>query len=474
MDVKFYKIKLMSLIVKDGIGYGVNTGAVFYSDSRPDGSKLSSTKDTSTNIGSSVWADWGSDNQDPINMANDIENSGVLSAGIDSKVRMAIGKGIEPFLLISVDQDGNEQLEHIVDAEIQGWLEKNNSYLHSYKTIYNILSYGWASTQIILSKDRKQINRIFATDVFDARLEKRERATGIIKTMFLHSDWSTVSTESNSDLAKIDVLREDYELSDLQSRTSKHEFAILHRILKNGRQYYPRPLWKAAQAWVKVSRAVPEFKKAMHKNQMTIKYLITVSDSYWKRVHKGWDSYEPKKRDGIIQDKYDEINKFLTGEAAQGKSIISGKYTDPYTKNMVPDIEIEVLDDKMKEGKLLPDSAAADKQILFSMFFNPAIWGGNLLGDGASGGAGSGSDIREAFAVQIMLMHAERMLNCKVFDIVKHYNGWDKKYEVERIVPVKTATGTENKKITPRLVFRYKSGLLTTLDTGKSTKAQVQ
>jgi hypothetical protein len=191
-------------------------------------------------------------------------------------------------------------------------------------------------------------------------------------------------------------------------------------------------------------------------------------------VHKGWDSYEPKKRDSIIQDKYDEINKFLTGEAAQGKSIISGKYTDPYTKNVVPDIEIEVLDDKMKEGKLLPDSAAADKQILFSMFFNPAIWGGNLLGDGASGGAGSGSDIREAFAVQIMLMHAERMLNCKVFDIVKHYNGWDKKYEVERLIPVKTAAGTENKKITPRLVFRYKSGLLTTLDTGKSTKAQVQ
>lgn len=461
----------MTLIIKEGIGYGVNTGAVFYSDAKPDGSKISATKDTSTSVGSSTWADWGTDNQDPIRMADDIENSGVLSAGIHSKVRMALGKGIEPFLLLNVDHDGNEELEHIVDTDIQGWLEKNNSYLYSYKTIYNLLAYGWSATQLILSRDRKQINRIFATDVFDARLKKREPATGIIKEMFLHADWSSVASASDANLSKIDVLREDYELQDLNERTSKFEFAILHRMLHNGRQYYPRPLWKAAQAWVKVSRAVPEFKKAMHKNQMTIKYLITISDSYWKREHRGWDTYDPKKRKEIIQDKYDEINNFLTGEQAQGKSIISGKYTDPYTKAIVPDVEIQVLDDKMKEGRLLPDSAAADKQILFSMFFNPAIWGGNLLGDGASGGAGSGSDIREAFAVQIMLMHAERMLNCKVFDLVKHYNGWDKKYELPKEVTLKSG---EKKTITPRLVFRYKSGLLTTLDTGKSTKAEVQ
>jgi len=461
----------MTLIIKDGIGYGVNTGAAFYSDARPDGSKISATKDTSTSVGSSTWADWGTDNKDPIRMADDIENSGVLSAGIHSKVRMALGKGIEPFLLLSVDHEGNEELEHIVDADIQGWLEKNNSYQYSYKTIYNLLGYGWSATQMILSKDRTQINRIFATDVFDARLKKREPATGIIKEMFLHSDWSDVSSDSDNNLVRVEVLREDYELQDLETRTSKHEFAILHRMLHNGRQYYPRPLWKAAQAWVKVSRAVPEFKKAMHKNQMTIKYLITVADTYWKREHRGWDTYNPEQRKKTINDKYDEINKFLVGEQAQGKSIICGKYTDPYTKQVVPDIEIEVIDDKMKEGRLLPDSAAADKQILFSMFFNPAIWGGNLLGDGASGGAGSGSDIREAFAVQIMLMHAERMLNCKVFDLVKHINGWAKKYETPRDHKLKSGA---TKKITPRLVFRYKSGLITTLDTGKSTKSQVQ
>ena len=193
----------MTLIIKEGIGYGVNTGAVFYSDAKPDGSKISATEDTSTSVGSSTWADWGTDNQDPIRMADDIENSGVLSAGIHSKVRMALGKGIEPFLLLNVDQEGNEELEHIVDADIQGWLEKNNSYQYSYKTIYNLLGYGWSATQMILSRDRKQINRIFATDVFDARLKKREPATGIIKEMFLHADWSSVASASDVNLESV-------------------------------------------------------------------------------------------------------------------------------------------------------------------------------------------------------------------------------------------------------------------------------
>ena len=102
---------------------------------------------------------------------------------------------------------------------------------------------------------------------------------------------------------------------------------------------------------------------------------------------------------------------------------------------------------------MLPDSAAFDKQILFSMFFNPAIWGGNLLGDGASGGAGSGSDIREAFLVQIMLMQAERMMNLEVFNVVKNFNNWVRFESLGR-----------------QLVFRYDSNILTTLDTGGSTK----
>ena len=193
---------------------------------------------------------------------------------------------------------------------------------------------------------------------------------------------------------------------------------------------------------------------------MNIKYLVSINSDYWKRIHLKWDNYTPEERTRIITEKYNKIDQFLTGAGNAGKSIISSHFVDPLSGKEVKDITIEPLVDTQRDGKLLPDSAAADKQIMFSMFLNPAIWGGNLLGDGASGGAGSGSDIREAFLVQLMLMEQERRMNLKVFNLVKRYNGWSARIE-----------GNNGEK--GRLVFRYKSGLLTTLDTGKSTKAAV-
>jgi hypothetical protein len=76
-----------------------------------------------------------------------------------------------------------------------------------------------------------------------------------------------------------------------------------------------------------------------------------------------------------------------------------------------------------------------------------------------------------------MLLEPERRENMRPFELVKRYNGWDKRLELERTVFAATPSGNTatltQKKMMPRLVFRYLSGVLTTLDTGKSTKPEV-
>jgi hypothetical protein len=460
----------MSLIVHDEIGFGTVTKAAFYTD----GGNFSRPADIPAYSSSAIWSPWGEDNLEPNLIANDIENCPVLSAGIETEARLAVGKSLDPFLLVDKDQDGNETLEWVSDAQVNDWLEDNNNYEFSYRNIYNMLGYGLGASQFILSKDRKYINRIAATNIYTGRLEKKNKF-GDIQNLYLCADWENAPTAFDADkIKRVPLLREGYELQDLEESKNGKEFAILHRLIRNGRGYYPQPLHRSAKAWVKISRSVPGFKNALNANQMSIKYIILIADTYWKRIHKTWDTYTPEKRKEIIDERYREINDFLTGELNAGKSILAGKYYDPYSKEYVDDITITVVDDKMKEGKMLPDSAAADKQILFSMFFNPAIWGGNLLGDGASGGAGSGSDIREATLVLLMLLHPERANNLKIFNLVKKYNGWSKRLEKERDFFAVSNQGNNalmsKKKITPRLVFRYSSSVLTTLDTGKSTK----
>ncbi|HRH59051.1 MAG TPA: hypothetical protein PL045_00665 [Chitinophagaceae bacterium] len=464
---------MAELIIKNGIGYGTFTKAAFYSAANTNaGKKLSVAKDA-PDYNAAEWSLWGDNNDEPKKIADDIENCGVLSAGIESEVRLSIGKGVDAYLMVDKDAAGNETLEWLGDSEINDWLEDNNFYKYSYRNVYNLIGYGWGATQFILNGNRNYINRIRATDVYSARLEKRDTKNGIINNLYLSGDWSTAPMKYDPEkMRRIALLEEEFEYDDLINRSSGYEFALLHRLLRNGRTYYPKPLHRSAKAWVDITRSVPSIKKAMNTNQMHIKYLVHIAEEYWARTWKDdWGNFTPEQREQKINETYENINSYLAGEINAGKSIIAGRYFDIKTNTHVPDISIDVLDDKLKDGKMLPDSAAADKQILFSMFFNPAIWGGNLLGDGASGGAGSGSDIREATLVLLMLLHPERVQNLAVLNLVKKFNGWAKKWEKETtLVSLSDAQGKARiqQKITPKLVFRYSSSILQTLDKGGS------
>lgn len=459
---------MADILLKDGIGFAQNTGAAFYTDTAKSTFTTPREKDLYL---TKAWSPWyEEDDSEPEHLQDDIENCGVLSAGVEMQARLAVGKGPEPYLLTGKDAQGNESLEYVMDSEILDFMEENESYQHGYKNIYNNVGYGWGATQMLMNAGYNRINRIQSLDVYDARLEKKKN--GIIKNIYLCDDWGFAPAQVDKDRIKsIPILQEGFELQQLQSGVSANEYVLLHRLLKNGRAYYPKPLHRSAKAWVDITKSVPAQKKAINANQMSIKYLIHISDTYWPRAFGKWHTMSAEEQESTRRKKYTEINTYLTGEINQGKSIIAGKYFNEMTQKVENDIDIQVIDDKMKDGKGLIDSAVGDKQILFSMFSNPAIFGSNLLGDGASGGAGSGSDIREATLVLLMLLHPERQQNLRIYNLVKKFNGWDKRLEKERSVVGMYSPGiTSEKKVIPRLVFRYGSSILTTLDTGGSTK----
>jgi hypothetical protein len=129
----------------------------------------------------------------------------------------------------------------------------------------------------------------------------------------------------------------------------------------------------------------------------------------------------------------------------------------------------------LTDGKLLPDSGAANSEILFALMINPALMGAGNPGGKAYGDTSGGSNVRESFLVQIMIMEAERRLNASVFNVIKKFNGWSERLEKKPTVVPMVGAGPvtpQSRIVTPRLVFRHPTGLLTTLDTGKSTKSE--
>lgn len=400
------------------------------------------------------WANWGSDNRKPDTLAEKIGKSGVLISAIGAKARIAIGKGICPVIITGRNKkDGQEEMEWLYDAEIEDWLELNNDYFNSLNSIRDIIGYGWTHARITMGNGHKNIAGYKTDDVVKCRVGKMNATSGEIEQTFFSPCWREVSGADSKKVKAIRMLSENNELSNLEARIKAGdrtpEYSVISRGHLDGRSYYANPIWYSVIDWVDLVIKVPEMKMAMFNNQMSIKYMITISARYFEKGDPKWNSYTSEERQQKFIAKVAEINTHLTGNDKAYKSIAVSSYMDPSGKE-IKDITIDVLDDKVKDGKLLPESSAGDKQILFSLMMNPTIMGANTFG-GGEGGAGSGSDIREAYLVQIMLMEAERRMNSKIFNLIKRFNGWQKKYEGKN------------------LQFRYPNLILTTLDTGGST-----
>lgn len=444
----------MSVHFSDGIGFSAKAGgatAMYIVDDAKTNS-LPPVTETIT----SDWSPWGSNNDLPRQFADDIENAGVLNAALEAKSRIAIGKGLRPFLLKGVEPDGKEILEFLFDNEILDWLELNDIDNYCFDKAYDRNAYGWNVSKILFNKAGNYINRLRRHDVYECRLAKKDSRLKI-PHIYLSADWSLAPSAFDATrMARIPLLQDGYEIDALKNKGNQYEFALANRRIRDGRQYYSMPLWYAAKLWVNVARKVPITKKAMFENQMQLKYMIYISADYFKRIHKDWDNYTPEKRTQLYKDKADEIDTWLTGADKWFKSTTSMKYRNAVTGELEEDIDVKIIDDKLKDGALLPDSTAANSEIIFSMMMNPALMGNGQPGGPYSNNAG-GSNVRESYLVQLMLMEAERKEIARELGIVAEINGWAKTYNQDK----------------QRLVWRFPSGLLTTLDTGKSTKPEV-
>jgi hypothetical protein len=169
---------------------------------------------------------------------------------------------------------------------------------------------------------------------------------------------------------------------------------------------------------------------------------------YLEDLYPGFRQWDLEKQDEKIEELVDEINTNLTGAENSAKSIVSFTYTDKHTGKQIGGFEIKTIDDKMRTDAYLPDAAAGNAEILFSMLINPAQVGqGNTGGDHSGGANNGGSNIRESGLFMRSLLKADRDINNGIFEFVKAYHGID-----------------------PEIQIAIQDSVLTTLDTGSGSK----
>lgn len=408
------------------------------------GAGTKSTYAPERNTDSKPWSPWGADNLWPQNTIALVSKNTVAPPALAFKAKAMYGKGVKP-VLVEMNPDGTEKITPVIDPVILEFFRVNKVQKLMREIISDFVWFNNAFPEIILNKRRDKIVRMYVNEAAECRWAKRNPNNGYIERCYVASTWPSPRVNELKSVPALDA----YDALDQLASGSAYKYVVPVSTPSPGKSYYQSAMWEGAvtNGWIEIANEIPQFKKAMFKNQMTIKYLIKIPYDYWERLFKEGNVTTPEGRKTLMTEKLQEVNDFLTGTSNSGKAFVSHFGTDPMTKKELPGWQIEAIDDKFKDGKWLPDSAAANSEILFSMHVDPSIFGAGMPGGVYSGSSGSGSDKRESFLITTALLQPERDAIVEPLNLIRDFNGWDK-----------------------RIQFRFEDVVLTTLDTGAGTK----
>ena len=392
---------------------------------------------------------WGDENDFPQKADTIIGKTGVLNTGLKFIRNFTLGQGIYPVKVTGYDDDGNETLEVIQDPVIQKLLRSRMIRRYLEKALRDYLKFGPAMPQLLPNSDASKIVGINTINAKHCRFT--EAKNGVIENCLVSGKWP----EQPTDKAQYEIIPvlDDYDPNaDLQRRRYGKKIVGKSFIypLKDSwsnEDYYSRPAWWSAYlaGWIDIANKVPQFLKTAYKHQISWQWHVQIPYTYWDRKYPENEFKNIKERQEAIQKEMDDIEKCLTGEENANKALFSMFEINPNSGKAEEQWMITSLDNKYKEGDKLFTSAAANSEILFSLMLNPNVLGAGMPGGTYAGNQG-GSNIREAFLVNIANAWLDRQNLLDPIECMLEYNG------------VKD------------IELRFRNTILTTLDTGAGTK----
>lgn len=389
---------------------------------------------------------WGENNDFP-QWANEIiNNTGVLNTGLKFLRNLTLGQGIFPCIIKGFDDDGNEVLEPLDNAGVRQFLNGRTVRRYLEKTLRDYLKFGIAFPQIMPSVTGESFAGINTINALYCRLTEWKNG---IQHCIVSGGWpdDTTSYETIQVLSEYDP-EWDIRLIKNANTLKGKSFIYPVRDSWSNNEYYSMPIWWSAKmaGWIDIAHLIPKFLKKAYQNQVTFKWHIQIPYSFWEK--KFPYSEFPAGSD----ERKREIEKYMTGiednlcgaENAE-KPLITMYSVNEGNGKIEEEWKITALDNKAKDGDRLVTSAAANSEILFSLMINPNVMGAGMPG-GAYAGNQGGSNIREAFLVNIANAWIDRQ---NILDPIEFYLRFNGVKDVE---------------------LRFRNTILTTLDTGAGTK----
>lgn len=366
-------------------------------------------------------APWGSDNLFPQNVVKDVEKSDLIPTIIDKMGKMLYSGGLR-YGILQNTEGGQKELAPLQIPEIDNWLENTGIewYLqdacHDHFTFRNVFAR--------MRKNRKgdKIARLEVADACSVRLGLQNNR-GDIDKAYISYNWSEYSP-TDKRVLKIPALDPYFNVPGQLLENKGFDFIAPIRQQVSNRVYYEVPAWNGIRTigWLDVAYFVPQFKKYLMQNQMTVKLIIKVDPLFWLKKFEGkWENWNGDEKQEAKESILDQIVQTTKGnEKAGGALMLPMDWNQE--KGVSRDlITVEPLKQELVGGEYNQDSQEADFHITRA-FLPP-----NLIGitPGKGMGAGSGSDLR--VARNNFVMDSKMDMNRILMPLkwISEFNGWN-------------------------------------------------
>ena len=403
-----------------------------------------------------LWKDhrvvnWGKRRNDfPQMAAKVVGSTSVLNTGLKFLQQLTCGQGLYACRVTGYDAKGNEQLEPVSNPEVERLLRSRMVRRYMERCSRDYFKFGISPVELIPANDGQSIAGINPINALYARLTVPD-AMGAMKCI-VSGCWPDLPGSTEDDHPQVIDTLSDYDI-DLQfdimhmKGRLKKPFVCLVRDSWSNDEIYGEPIWLPAYVlgWVDIAQLVPQFLKKAYKNQITWKWHVQIPYSYWEKKFPRSEFKDIEARKRAINTYMDQVEANLCGAENAEKPLFTNYAVNEANGKIEEEWKIQSLDNKYKGGDNLVTSAAANSEILFTLGVNPNVFGAGMPGGTYAGNQG-GSNIREAFLVNIANSWINRQNLLDPIYLLLRSRGWD---DVE---------------------LRYRNTILTTLDTGAGTQ----
>lgn len=327
-------------------------------------------------------------------------------------------------IIYGFDEDdgaGNVKFRRVIDPKVEAFFQRSHIHRYYLEALRNFYFFYFAVPRLIFTSDRSEVYSLTCYKTAHFRFAKPDES-GYISNGFVCADWESI-LDTNSPYVESLPLIDIYADPEMYRDDSQFKYIYPLAYPTEDEIHYPLVDWNAAResGWLDVAQSIPKFKKALMKNQITLKNLIQVPSWWWEWKYPGFSKMDEKKRKEVMDLEIDQFEKFFKGDENAGSSMMVSFISDPAHQKEYQGWKVDAVDNKIKDGLYIEDSNEASSHLLYSLGMDPAIIGSQ---PGSKLGAGSGSDKRVAFNIYVDTIRAHQHLLLEPLSWIAAYNKW--------------------------------------------------